>query len=193
LLGATARILSRDGYDHASTNRIAEEAGVSPGSLYQYFPGKEALVAALIDRHRDRMNAVFVENVAAFADAPLADAVAGVVRATLKAQAADPELHRVLIDQVPRVGRLTQLLDDLDTHIAEVVRGALVRRAAQLRVTDVEMAAFVVIHAVQTLSHRLLLLPSHRRERGIEEIIVMVTRYLVDDAAPSKARDSEQK
>ncbi|TIV67001.1 MAG: TetR family transcriptional regulator, partial [Mesorhizobium sp.] len=51
LVEATARILVRDGFDKASTNRIAEEAGVSIGSLYQYYPSKEALVAAVIDRH----------------------------------------------------------------------------------------------------------------------------------------------
>src|SRR5215467_14516170 len=50
LLEATARILVKDGYDCASTNRIAHVAGVSIGSLYQYFPSKEALVAAVIDR-----------------------------------------------------------------------------------------------------------------------------------------------
>ena len=52
LIEATARILVREGFDSASTNRIAEQAGVSVGSLYQYFPGKEALVAAVIERHK---------------------------------------------------------------------------------------------------------------------------------------------
>jgi AcrR family transcriptional regulator len=51
LLEATARVLVRQGYDRASTNRIATTAGMSIGSLYQYFPNKEALVAALIARH----------------------------------------------------------------------------------------------------------------------------------------------
>src|ERR1700730_18101921 len=51
LIEAKARILVREGFDRASTNRIAEVAGVSVGSLYQYYPGKEALVAAVIDRH----------------------------------------------------------------------------------------------------------------------------------------------
>src|ERR1700744_2897510 len=52
LVAATARILVREGFDKASTNRIAEVAGVSVGSLYQYFPSKEALVAAVIERHQ---------------------------------------------------------------------------------------------------------------------------------------------
>src|SRR3569623_401950 len=59
LVEATARILVRDGFDRASTNRIAEEAGVSVGSLYQKFPSKEALVVAVIDRHsRELMQVV---------------------------------------------------------------------------------------------------------------------------------------
>src|SRR5213082_1988183 len=55
ILTATARILMADGYDRASTNRIALAAGVSVGSLYQYFPSKEALVAALVENHLGRM------------------------------------------------------------------------------------------------------------------------------------------
>ncbi|MBE9008662.1 helix-turn-helix transcriptional regulator [Pseudanabaenaceae cyanobacterium LEGE 13415] len=46
ILTATAHILIEDGYDKASTNRIAERAGISIGSLYQYFPNKESLMVA---------------------------------------------------------------------------------------------------------------------------------------------------
>src|SRR5271170_3526962 len=58
LVEATTRILIKEGYDRASTNRIAEVAGVSIGSLYQYFPSKEALVAAVVDRHSQELSAV---------------------------------------------------------------------------------------------------------------------------------------
>ncbi|MDQ0568819.1 AcrR family transcriptional regulator [Variovorax paradoxus] len=55
LIEATARILVKEGFDKASTNRIAEVAGVSIGSLYQYFPSKEALVAAVVERHQQQI------------------------------------------------------------------------------------------------------------------------------------------
>src|SRR5690242_21861949 len=55
LVQATARILVKEGFDKASTNRIAQVAGVSVGSLYQYFPSKEALVAAVIERHQQAL------------------------------------------------------------------------------------------------------------------------------------------
>src|SRR5215470_15241482 len=58
LIQATARILIKDGYDQASTNRIAAAAGVSIGSLYQYFPSKEAVVAAVTGRHAQELSQV---------------------------------------------------------------------------------------------------------------------------------------
>ncbi len=56
LVEATARVLIKEGYDRASTNKIAAKAGVSIGSLYQYFPSKEALVAAVIERHTQALS-----------------------------------------------------------------------------------------------------------------------------------------
>ena len=51
ILEATTRILTEEGYEKANTNRIAERAGVSIGSLYQYFPNKESLITALLVQH----------------------------------------------------------------------------------------------------------------------------------------------
>ncbi|HAE49181.1 MAG TPA: TetR family transcriptional regulator, partial [Tistrella mobilis] len=59
ILDGAAHILIRDGFDRATTTRIAEAAGVGIGSLYQYFPSKEAVVAALIDRHAAALIRVF--------------------------------------------------------------------------------------------------------------------------------------
>src|SRR3954466_4612920 len=98
LVEATARILVSDGFDKASTNRIAEVAGVSVGSLYQYFPRKEALVAAVIERHQQElMQAVrgALSNVLAL---PLEAAMRQLVAAAVKAHRVDPQLHRVLAE-----------------------------------------------------------------------------------------------
>ena len=52
---AVARIVATQGEGALTTNRIAEVAGVSVGSLYQYFPSKEAILVAMLDQHCDRV------------------------------------------------------------------------------------------------------------------------------------------
>src|SRR6187551_20383 len=85
LVEATARILVKEGFDKASTNRIAEVAGVSVGSLYQYFPTKEALVIAVIDRHQQELMQVARRTLADVAEVPMKQAVRKLVAAAVEA------------------------------------------------------------------------------------------------------------
>src|SRR5436189_3017781 len=84
LIEATARILVREGFDKASTNRIAEVAGVSVGSLYQYYPGKEALVAAVIDRHNQDIMRVVRAALAEVSSQPVETAVRRLVAVAIE-------------------------------------------------------------------------------------------------------------
>ena len=91
LVEATARILVREGFDKASTNRIAEVAGVSVGSLYQYFPSKEALVAAVIERHNQEIMQTVRGELAEVASQPMEQGVRKLVAVAVKAHRVDPE------------------------------------------------------------------------------------------------------
>ena len=95
LVEATARILVRQGFDKASTNRIADVAGVSIGSLYQYFPSKEALVAAVIERHQHEIMQTVRGELARALALPLQQGVRSLVAAAVKAHRVDAKLHRV--------------------------------------------------------------------------------------------------
>lgn len=150
ILDATAHVLIKEGYDRASTNKIAAKAGVSIGSLYQYFPSKEALVAALVDRHIQDTAAICATALAEAETMPLADAVRNVVEAILATNAHDPRLRVVILEQVPRVGRL-QKLGELHAATTEMLAGVLDRRRAELRVRDTNLAAFMVVEAVDAL------------------------------------------
>src|SRR3954463_14779706 len=97
ILAATARVLVKEGYDRASTNKIADAAGVSIGSLYQYFPTKEALVAAVIHRHMNEMMEVIQASFIRVASLPLAEAVRELVKVMIDAHRVEPKLHRVLV------------------------------------------------------------------------------------------------
>ncbi|MFD7939447.1 TetR/AcrR family transcriptional regulator, partial [Streptomyces sp. NPDC059755] len=55
ILDAGRQVLAEYGYEGASTSRIATTAGISPGSLYQYFPHKDAIVSAVLERYSDTL------------------------------------------------------------------------------------------------------------------------------------------
>jgi AcrR family transcriptional regulator len=179
ILDASARVLVRRGFDRFTTNEVAETAGVSIGSLYQYFPNKEALVAALIEKHIDEMNAALASELSRVAQLPMAEAVRAVIELTIRAHAVDAELHQVLTEQVPRVGRMARLRE-LDAICHRMVAGVLATRQAELAITDPELSAFVLVAAIESIAHRAALFsPERLRDpRLVDEACALVTRYL---------------
>ena len=181
ILAATARVLVREGFDRASTNRIAEAAGVSIGSLYQYFPSKEALVAALVERHIDGMSARVEAEMAALEDAPLPTAVRRLVMLMIDAHAMDPELHRVLNEQVPRVGRL-QRLQEVEARLQKLARDWFERRRAELRPRDLDVAAFIAVQTIEALTHATIAQHAGPPAAAlVDEVTDLLVRYLARD------------
>jgi AcrR family transcriptional regulator len=186
LLSAAARVLVKHGYDGASTNRIAEVAGVSVGSLYQYFPNKESIVAALIERHDDEMWSTFVRLNAEHRDLSMAASTPIVIDALFTAHMVEPALHRVLHEQVPRVGKLSRLRET-NRKAAAMVAEMLRRRRDQIDVVDIDTAAFVVVEAVEALIHQSIEVPDVDAEAVKREAVTLVLRYLrVSGASDSK-------
>ena len=103
---ATARVLMKEGYDRASTNKIAAVAGVSIGSLYQYFPNKEALVAAVSERHSHEVLQLMRASLVKVAARPIEVAAREFVSVAIDGHRVNPKLHRVLAEQIPRIGTL---------------------------------------------------------------------------------------
>lgn len=179
ILAATARVLVRLGFDGLTTNAVAEAAGVSIGSLYQYFPNKQALVAALIERRLDDKNAQTLSELVRVAQLPLAEAVRAMIELTIATYRDAPALSRVLIEQVPRVGRMARI-QELHESTLTLVTALLTARKDELAIRDPEMAAFVLVSAIEAIAQRAALFhPSRLADPGlIDEATAMVTRYL---------------
>ena len=178
LLEATARILIREGFDKASTNRIAEVAGVSVGSLYQYFPGKEALVAALIDRHNQEVMRLVKGELAEAMNLPLEQAVRKLIVVAVKAHRIDPRLHRALAEQIPRVGRLEKV-ETFNRENYTIFRTYLESRRKEIRVADLELAAFICVTSIEALTHTAVLHYKVVANEEMEALIDQATRLVV--------------
>ncbi|MGE0803573.1 MAG: TetR/AcrR family transcriptional regulator [Lautropia sp.] len=184
LIEATARILVKEGFDRASTNRIAQQAGVSIGSLYQYYPSKEALVVAVAERHQEELMRVVRQALAEAAGLPLEPAIRRLVTAAIEAHAIDPALHRVLAEQTPQVGRLGNV-EAYNRESHALARACLETRRSELRAVDLDLAAFVFATSVEALTHTAVLsrpsaLTGAAMETLIDEVARLMVRYLRD-------------
>ena len=178
LIEATARILIREGFDKASTNRIAEVAGVSVGSLYQYFPSKEALVAAVIDRHNQEVRQVVQGELAEAVNRPIGQAVRKLVAVAVKAHRIDPKLHRVLAEQIPRVGRLEKV-KTFNREYYALFKNYLESRRDEIRAVDLGLAAFVCVTSIEALTHTAVLHHKIVSDEAMNALIDEATRLIV--------------
>ncbi|WP_433781596.1 TetR/AcrR family transcriptional regulator [Actinomycetospora sp. CA-101289] len=176
IVAAGRTVLLQRGWDGVTTNHVAAAAGVSPGSLYQYFPDKEAVLDEVVDREigqlETRISRAFVDTL----HAPIGgDVVRRNVEALLDAFGEQPAMTRVLVEQMPRGAgsRRAAFARRVDQLVATVLSG----RAAPGRRPDV--MAWVLVRAVEQATIGWVLEdPPIAREDLVDELTELVTRYL---------------
>lgn len=176
ILDAAARILGERGWVGLTTNAAAETAGVSIGSLYQYFPNKLALVEAVRHRHFDEVLAVL----RAAADETLTHRhrIEALIDGMIAVHGRYPAAHRVLLEESPR-GE-----DARGTHdffAAECRKGyeAIVKANAQ-RKADVRICAQVLAAAVAGAVHEAARQGTLTSPVFRQEILVLAESYLAN-------------
>ena len=125
ILEGAARVLAERGYWKATTNEVADRAGVSVGTLYEYFPNKDALVAALLEDHlgstRAMLDAIADNVLPRLAEFPVDALTKMFVDAVTAQHERDPALHQVLFEQVPLAPELVARSDALEAHLVNLV------------------------------------------------------------------------
>jgi len=184
ILEAAARVFAAHGYGKGTTNRIAEEAGISVGSLYQYFPNKDAILVELSRAHIHDGEALIA---ARFADTDLPADLEGRVRVFVEAAVANhidmPRLHAVLFEQAPWSPELVAELRAFEDRTITAAE-SLLAADPSVRVTDLRVAATFVVGTIEALTHRFIVSEPARLAvpAFVEEMVAMVSRYLTGGA-----------
>jgi AcrR family transcriptional regulator len=135
ILEAAARILEERSLEGYNTNAVAERGGISVGSVYQYFPNKDALTLALIARFETELVDAVQHAVAASEGRPLKDGLKRLIRALLDVHAGRARLNRILETEEDR---LRQQLPDTTAErgFAKLVAAFLARHRSEVGVID---------------------------------------------------------
>lgn len=183
LVEATARVLVREGFEKTSTNRIAEIAGVSVGSLYQYFPGKEALVAAVIERHNEKIMGLVRTTLAEITDMPIENAMRRLVTVAIDAHRINPELHRVLAEQIPRARKLD--VEAFNREVHTLVRAYFNSHRKEMRKIDLDVATFICVSTIEAIAHNTVLNQAEMlSDKMVRTLVDETTRMVVGYLRP---------
>ncbi|GGT95511.1 TetR/AcrR family transcriptional regulator [Actinomadura citrea] len=179
ILEAATRVLSEHGYDGASTNRIAKAAGVGNGSLYQYFPNKDAIVIAVLDRFADRLADRLGEEIEATMRLPWQEAGRALLDVQIWLFEENADLLRIVVEQVPRLGPFDKLAA-LQRRLTDLVRVYLLLNRAEFRDDlDIDATLWIITETVGLLSIKYVLdRPPIPHERMVDELAELVIGYI---------------
>ncbi|WP_295983212.1 TetR/AcrR family transcriptional regulator [uncultured Variovorax sp.] len=155
IVEAATRVLARRGWTRFTTNEIAAVAGVSVGSLYQYFPDKLAIAEAIRQRHLDEVLATLAgsDEKGDVAAAALPQRVELFVDGVIAAHSVDQALHRVLVEEVPLAARSSYPEFEAEYQRRYRALVAESRRETESESDDSDVAARMLSSAVEGAVH----------------------------------------
>jgi len=181
VLAAAAQVFEALGYAAGTTNRIAQRAGVSIGTLYQYFPSKEAIAVALLERHMAEGMHKLNDWVARAVAEPrtLHSTLQLFVEGMIALHEDRPRLQHILLEETPLPPRVHDALLASEREAARTVAG-LLRMYPEVRHPRLSHAAVMAVHTVETLTHRFASHPGQglSREAFAAELAGMLEAYL---------------
>lgn len=180
IVTATAHILEKDGFEKISTNRIADKAGVSIGSLYQYFPTKEAIFSFMMERYvksQTEMVDKLIEE--RKSDQNLKETVRIIISSIMDSKIKQARFQKMFAHKVLSFGGY-ESLNRQDDHLIAVFRKYLEPFGNEVRKENLDIALYFVIQSVKALPIAILFQNKIKISdpRVTDELVELVYRYL---------------
>lgn len=179
LTQATQKIILREGFKNATTNRIAEVAGVSVGSLYQYFPNKQAIVKALIEETVSRAATRIRISLRELMDVPLEPALHQILKLLFEIYKENYFILFTIMDEVPEMREYAKNMS-IEIYTNSTNMAFLEQHMDELTVTDLRTALLLVEQAtIRNIQHFITENPTNITEdQLIDELTRMAVNYL---------------
>lgn len=192
VLEAAAQVFAQRGYANTTTNHIAARAGVSIGSLYQYFPSKDAVLLALAERHMERSFAAAMQEVGDKRSAPVPELLRALVDALVHAHQAEPRLHRVIFEEARLDAGFRRRLDELEGRAMQIARELIDERCTELAIDNPAVASLLVVQILEAVTHSMVVRHPDilRTSEFREELVAMLVAYLTGTQRVHAAKEA---
>ncbi len=147
ILEGAAQVLETEGFEKLTTTRVAERAGTSVGSLYQYYPSKLALLVAVAEAKLLLIDRALATIFDLPKTASLRDQVRVMITALIEEKKRRPRLNAELARQAPRLEKERLIAGTLD-RAHGMIRALLDAHGSEIDVTDTDLSAWLIVHAV---------------------------------------------
>ncbi|MEV5767608.1 TetR/AcrR family transcriptional regulator [Micromonospora sp. NPDC052213] len=191
ILDAAARVFADYGHAAGTTDRIAEAARLSVGSVYQYFPNKDSILLTLALAHVDESAATVRAALAATATPPtLMHWLPATVAAYADLHTRDPRLHKVLFEESPRPPELLARFHQAERDAADTVE-QLLRQDPVLDLPEPARNARIVVAVIESLVHRYVSQQGDIDTQQLtDEIVDLLVAYLHAAQHPRRRQPS---
>lgn len=178
LIEATSRCIVENGLDGTTTPRIAELAGVSVGSLYQYFNGKEALIEALVEKMAADI-AKGLKRLPMNPDGSLRDMISAAIHFGFALLSSDEGLYVELVKNWHRLPT-QKVADALQQHFLELARVYFIKHYREHPIENLQVRTFIIVNSTLFTMVRFISQdnPLVRQEDVAEGLIQMVVGYM---------------
>jgi len=187
IIEAATRVLSSEGYDRASTNRIAEVAGVSIGSLYQFFPNKESIFASLRQRFFEELATAVRSEAPRIRALGQRDAIRAGFAVALRVRRKNRRLQRALDEELPFVVGFDATLQELSCELA---REGLDEVPVDVRPRNLELAARMCVAVLDAVTRMASIqYPEYLdSDEFLDEATELLWRYVYRNDGPRDGR-----
>jgi AcrR family transcriptional regulator len=176
ILDAAADVFAERGYEPATTNAIAAKAGMSPGSLYQFFGNKEAIAAALAERFVARMHASGFDTIDV-TGLSLAELLDRIIDPLVTFNVANPGL-KTLFASTDTPEKLAAATLPLHRVVSSRVEAIVAACAPGLSATDQARCALVALQIAKGMIPPIVSATGQEREALVAELKKALHGYL---------------
>jgi AcrR family transcriptional regulator len=181
IVEAATRILGDQGWAGFTTNKVAEAAGVSIGSYYQYFPDKHSLIDAILDRHFDDCRLVLTQALAG--EKPLSCFAEELIDGIIAIDSVNAGLHRVLLDEAPRSETFRDPHSAFEKEYLGYFRAAIAKYRTSKGTVPDRILGMIVSDTIDGVVHNAARRGTLQTLDVRNELVRLITSYMKDACA----------